>query len=488
MRVNDSYSQMKSCSSKTSLLAPQEHYFLSPKAPVDRVRDVRVLQLVFICFFLTAGGPFGLENCVASAGVAFTLLGLLLAPFVYAIPQFLMTSELSTMMPENGGYIVWVTRGCGTFVGWLNAWNGLLSNLFDNALYPVLAMDYYLRLHPGSLSQTMAMYVKRGVVVFGGVVNIFKVRHLGNLSAILALLVISPFIIAFCYEFQRVAPREQWLWNPPSKQSYDWALFFATLLWANTGWDTLGSMAGEVIDGQKTYIKTACICSVFNVLMYCCAIISTAAIPTEGIPKENIWADGFFLTAYYNEFAWLGSLTAVASATECISLYIIEISNTSRAWMKMADDGSGDLVDQNKLSMLPRIFNWEWSRTSSPIPAIFCQTVIVFFLVEFDFSFLVKMDMFASAVCYLLEFTAFLRLRYTESNAPRPFKVPGGMVAAWALTILKFTVMGSYLVLILQEWVPLLCIGVYNIIIVLLYILRITFGPERPVIPRNNVF
>ena len=104
--INETKNYLSYSSPKTALLTPRERSFSTPRAPVKRVRDVRVWQLVFICFFLTSGGPFGLENCVASAGVAFTLLGLGLAPFVYAIPQFLMTSELSTMMPENGGYIV----------------------------------------------------------------------------------------------------------------------------------------------------------------------------------------------------------------------------------------------------------------------------------------------------------------------------------------------------------------------------------------------
>jgi len=234
-----------------------------------------------------------------------------------------------------------------------------------------------------------------------------------------------------------------------------------------------------VSDAQRTYITTACICSIFNVFLYSSSIISAAAIPTDKIPKEDVWTDGYFLTAYNSELAWLGILTAVSSATESISLYIIEISNTSRAWMKMADDGSRDLIDQNKLSMLPSIFNWEWSQTSSPLPAVLCQTVVVFFLVGLDFSFLVKVDMFASAFCYLMEFGAFIRLRYIEADAPRPFKVPGGMVVAWGLTIVKFIVMGSYIALIVREWLPLLCMVIFNIIIILLYFLRVTFGPPR---------
>jgi len=44
---------------------------------------------------------------VGTAGPAITLIGLLLLPIVYALPQALMTAELSSMMDENGGYVLW---------------------------------------------------------------------------------------------------------------------------------------------------------------------------------------------------------------------------------------------------------------------------------------------------------------------------------------------------------------------------------------------
>merc|ERR1719193_2531606 len=128
-------------------------------------RNVGTLQLVFLCFFLTAGGPFGVEDCVVSCGIIPTLIGLVAAPFLYVIPQIAMTAELSTMMPENGSYVVWVCRGCGKFWGWINAYNSMLCNLFDNAIYPVLVMNYWLRLYPDSLTLKEALTIKMGIVL-----------------------------------------------------------------------------------------------------------------------------------------------------------------------------------------------------------------------------------------------------------------------------------------------------------------------------------
>lgn len=55
-----------------------------------------------------AGGPFGIEEAVGAAGPLPVFISLFVLGFFWALPQALMTAELSTIYPENGGYIVWV--------------------------------------------------------------------------------------------------------------------------------------------------------------------------------------------------------------------------------------------------------------------------------------------------------------------------------------------------------------------------------------------
>jgi hypothetical protein len=53
-----------------------------------------------------------------------------------------MSAELSLMVDENGGNIVWVQRAFGPFLGWINAFNYLVSAFASMALYPILVIDY----------------------------------------------------------------------------------------------------------------------------------------------------------------------------------------------------------------------------------------------------------------------------------------------------------------------------------------------------------
>ena len=90
------------------------------EVPVDRKRTLNVTKLVLIAFASVAGGPYGFEESVGAAGVKYTLLGLVCVPWIWSIPLALMTAELSSAMPENGGHILWVDRAFGSFWSYLN--------------------------------------------------------------------------------------------------------------------------------------------------------------------------------------------------------------------------------------------------------------------------------------------------------------------------------------------------------------------------------
>ena len=60
-------------------------------------------------------------------------------PIVWALPDALMTAELASAIPEEGGYVVWVRRAMGPFWGFINAWWTWMYALVDATIYPVLS-------------------------------------------------------------------------------------------------------------------------------------------------------------------------------------------------------------------------------------------------------------------------------------------------------------------------------------------------------------
>ncbi|XP_015866904.3 probable polyamine transporter At3g19553 isoform X4 [Ziziphus jujuba] len=63
-----------------------------------------LLPLIALIFYEVSGGPFGVEDSVrAGGGPLLSLLGFLVFPFIWSIPEALVTAELATCFPENGG-------------------------------------------------------------------------------------------------------------------------------------------------------------------------------------------------------------------------------------------------------------------------------------------------------------------------------------------------------------------------------------------------
>lgn len=95
----------------------------SDVAPVPEVgareerRVLGTLAFAAVAYFLTAGGPFGIEPAVIAAGPlpCFVVLGVL--PLIWSLPQALVTAELASLIPDNGGYILWATDAFGDFAG-----------------------------------------------------------------------------------------------------------------------------------------------------------------------------------------------------------------------------------------------------------------------------------------------------------------------------------------------------------------------------------
>src|SRR4249920_1274253 len=152
-------------------------------------RGLNFPGLVALTFFCVAGGAYGLEDGVSAAGPLVMLMGLAILPWLWSLPTALMTAELSTAMPEDGGYVVWVERAFGRFWGFQEGWLSWLCSFADNALYPVMFVDYLVYLR-GDMSPLERWLIAATLVSIITWLNIRGIRLVGLSSIVFTCLVL----------------------------------------------------------------------------------------------------------------------------------------------------------------------------------------------------------------------------------------------------------------------------------------------------------
>lgn len=219
-------------------------------------RAIGLLGLTAMAFLMCGGGPYGLEDAVGAAGCLPVLIGLVVVPLCWALPQSLITAELSCLFDENGGYVLWVQRGLGDLPGFIASYNRLASNICDLPLYVTLFADYLVaflaRTAGVQLTGLEAWAIKAAVLVAVLALNC-RSKLVSAASALGMVLILAPFAVEVGVGWRFVTSSEgpgNWL---SVADTINWPVFASTLLWNYQGWDSLGCVAGEVKDGARTY-------------------------------------------------------------------------------------------------------------------------------------------------------------------------------------------------------------------------------------------
>jgi len=379
-------------------------------------RTLNLTALVALAFFCVAGGAFGLEDAVGSGGPMLALLAILIAPWLWSFPTALMTAELSAAMPEDGGYVVWVERAFGRFWGFQEGWLSWLCSFADNALYPVMFMDYFAYLR-GDLSSLERWLI--GVVFIASItwLNIRGTRLVGFVSIVFTFFVLAPFVAMVFMGAPQVEPTA-WL---AGTGKVEWGLLLSTVLWNNNGWDNAGCCAGEVEKPSRTYPRAM----VATVVLVTLAYLLPVAVGV-GVDKNwGEWKDGYFpKVAAQVGGDWLGMWLTVTGLVSAVGLFNALLCTSARVPYAMALGGT-----------LPSSLKKLHPRYATPWIAILVNSAGTAALIPFSFQELIQVDMFLYGLALILEFGALVWLRLKKPEMARPYRIPFGTVGIIAISL-----------------------------------------------------
>ncbi|KAG1355426.1 polyamine transporter RMV1 [Cocos nucifera] len=387
------------------------HHSLDDAAQrVHHLQIVSILPLVFLIYHEVSGGAFGAEDSVRAAGPLLAILGFLVFPFIWSIPEALITAEMGTMFPDNGGYVVWVSSAFGPYWGFQQGWMKWIGGVIDNALYPVLFLDYLKAVIPaleGGFPRTFAVLSLTAALTY---MNYRGLTMVGHVAISLGVFSILPFIIMGLMAIPKLRP-ERWL--VVDLHHIDWTLYLNTLFWNLNYWDSISTLAGEVDNPTELLPKALFYAAILVILANLFPLlIGTAAV---GLHRES-WTDGYFsVVAEIVGGLWLTWLMQVAAAASNMGMFVAKMSGYSYQLLGMAEWG-----------MLPELFSMR-SHRGTPVIGILFSASGVLLLSWMSFQQIIAAENILYCFGMLLEFFAFIRLRIKYPMVTRPFKIPLGI-------------------------------------------------------------
>jgi amino acid transporter len=394
---------------------------------IPKARRLTLTALTCVIFGTVCGGAFGLEALVESVGAGWAFVLILLTPLFWALPTALMVAELASLMPEEGGYYVWVRDTLGPFWGLQEAWWTLGYSVVLMAIYPVLFVNYLAYLVPSIAAAADAPGAWQGavtrwllavlVIVSATAVNWRGAKTVGRYAELSVVLVLGAFAVlvlvglsrpgALDAAFQAIA-REL---DPERKGAL--LVGLSIVIFNYSSWDNVSTFAGEVDEPRRNYPRALGIALVATVLAYVLPVLAGLSVTTDAA----VWSAeaGWPVIARSVGGPWMGSLLAAAGLVSTWSLFSNSLLYVSRLPYVMACDG-----------WLPHGMAKASGEAGVPKVALAWSCVITAIFAAVSFGNLVVMYVLLYTLALALEFLALIVLRVQKPQAVRAFAVPGG--------------------------------------------------------------
>lgn len=401
-------------------------------------RSLTTLSLVFVMFFTVSGGPFTTESLVAEVGPGLALAMLVLVPLLWSLPETLIVAELSSMLPEEGGYYRWVYRAFGPFWAFQNGWWTWMYSLVDMAIYPVLFNQYLAFFFP-SLGAAAQWTISLAMIWTATGINLRGALPVGRVSIVAGCFILAGFgtLAGVALFHAENVPWQPFL-EPGGTAWSGLGVGLSIALWNYIGWDNASTVEGEIVDPSRTYPRALAWTLPLATLGYLVPLLAALSASDWTTWREGGWPDIALACA-----GWLGRPLAIwlalAGLVSALCLFNALLLSYSRIPLAMAADG-----------LLPAKLFYTDER-GTPRNAVLVSALFYSLFAMLSFAHLVVADVLLYAMALFLEFGALIALRARQPALRGPFRIPLGLPAVVALSALPAAVLALVVALSLQD-------------------------------------
>jgi len=375
---------------------------------------------------------------------------------LFFIPYGLITAELGTTYPEQGGLYVWVRNAFGerwaartTWLYWINValWMPSVYVLFAGMFAQLFIPDLSL------WGQILIGILMTWVTVVIGIIALDIGKWVPNIGALMkALIMLVIGVGAFVYAARHGVANDLSFRN--ILPSWDAGLYFLPVIVYNFMGFELMSGAGEEMQNPQRDIPRAIITAglliAFFYLMGTIGMLM--ALPAEQLGLVTGIIDT--LRILFGESGLGGvivTILGIGALYTFLTNMVTWTMGANRTAAEAANEGElpaffGQLHPVNKTPVGAYVLTGIVSSAVLVIYGLMAATAEELFWSLFAFSSIVFL------MPYLAMFPAFLKLRRVDADRPRPYRVPGNHLTAILMTIVCVLFILQAIVFFI--WVP----------------------------------
>jgi amino acid transporter len=371
-----------------------------------------------------------------------TIVFNLLAVIMFLIPCALVAAELATGWPGEGGVYTWVKEAFGEHWGFTASWLQWFQMTIAFVTILAFTAGVLAYIFNPALADNKLFIFLIIILVWWGVtfVDFRGLKTSSWISSIFLILgVFLPMTILIVGGATYVASGApinltvQPTWNDliPNLTNFRRLVLLVTFTFTYTGIEVTSAHAEDMKNVHRDYPLGVFI---IGIIAAASSIIGSLIVGLV-LPVQNLVLTAGLMQTYETIFNWFGLVWMVPVIAILIAIGSIGKITT---WVLGPVRGLGRAAREG---LLPPILQ-KHNKAGVPVSMLILQAVfvsiwgVIFVLlpggVNSAFWMLLALTTTVYIVMYILMYLAAIKLRYSQLNVKRAFKVPGGKLGMWA--------------------------------------------------------
>ena len=331
---------------------------------------------------------------------------------IMTITAGLTAAEVSAAIPKTGGMMVYIEEIYGKKLGFLTGW--MQTVLFFPATAAAIAVMFGQQAAILLNNPSLVMPMSIGVILLVGILNTFGSKTSGTIQTVSTVCKLIPLVLIIVFGFIK-GSGDNPVMSPLVAEGISpmgiIGQLLVAILFAYDGWINVGAIAGEMKNPGKDLPKA--IIGGLSIVMAINVVINLAylwVLPASELAQYASPASIVAEKIFGPVGGKLINVGILVSVFGCLNGYLL---TGPRIPYTLANQ-----------KVLPAMFG-KLNKHGVPANAtLFMAVLSVIYALSGQFNLLSDLSMFAIWAFYTLTFIGVIKLRKTQPDLERPYKVP----------------------------------------------------------------